>query len=181
MSPPLGAVTNRLPFIAASLRCIISRLPVFVDLTCRQPPTKPLSRAALCGTIPSTHSEGSFSMLDIFEILGPIMVGPSSSHTAGAVRIGADGPDTAGRTAGEGGHRPVRLLCRDRPGPRHGPGAGGGSAGHEARRSADPRQPFRRRRRQGLHFTIRSRSSCGTPTPTRRCIDGARAPTARQT
>ena len=28
-------------------------------------------------------------MLDIFEILGPIMVGPSSSHTAGAVRIGS--------------------------------------------------------------------------------------------
>lgn len=27
-------------------------------------------------------------MLDIFEILGPVMVGPSSSHTAGAVRIG---------------------------------------------------------------------------------------------
>ena len=27
-------------------------------------------------------------MLDIFDILGPIMVGPSSSHTAGAVRIG---------------------------------------------------------------------------------------------
>ena len=27
-------------------------------------------------------------MLDIFEILGPIMVGPSSSHTAEAVRIG---------------------------------------------------------------------------------------------
>ena len=28
-------------------------------------------------------------MADIFDILGPIMVGPSSSHTAGAVRIGA--------------------------------------------------------------------------------------------
>ena len=27
-------------------------------------------------------------MLDIFDILGPSMVGPSSSHTAGAVRIG---------------------------------------------------------------------------------------------
>lgn len=27
-------------------------------------------------------------MADIFDILGPIMVGPSSSHTAGAVRIG---------------------------------------------------------------------------------------------
>ncbi len=28
-------------------------------------------------------------MVDIFDILGPIMVGPSSSHTAGAARIGA--------------------------------------------------------------------------------------------
>ena len=27
-------------------------------------------------------------MLNIFDILGPVMVGPSSSHTAGAVRIG---------------------------------------------------------------------------------------------
>ena len=27
-------------------------------------------------------------MLDIFDIFGPVMVGPSSSHTAGAVRIG---------------------------------------------------------------------------------------------
>ncbi len=26
--------------------------------------------------------------MDIFDIVGPIMVGPSSSHTAGAVRIG---------------------------------------------------------------------------------------------
>ena len=28
-------------------------------------------------------------MLDIFDILGPVMVGPSSSHTAGAARIGS--------------------------------------------------------------------------------------------
>ena len=27
-------------------------------------------------------------LIDIFDILGPVMVGPSSSHTAGAVRIG---------------------------------------------------------------------------------------------
>ena len=26
--------------------------------------------------------------MDIFDILGPVMVGPSSSHTAGAARIG---------------------------------------------------------------------------------------------
>ena len=27
--------------------------------------------------------------MDIFDIFGPVMVGPSSSHTAGAARIGA--------------------------------------------------------------------------------------------
>lgn len=27
-------------------------------------------------------------MLQVFDIIGPIMIGPSSSHTAGAVRIG---------------------------------------------------------------------------------------------
>ena len=26
--------------------------------------------------------------MDIFDIMGPVMVGPSSSHTAGAVKIG---------------------------------------------------------------------------------------------
>ena len=26
--------------------------------------------------------------MDLFDILGPVMVGPSSSHTAGAARIG---------------------------------------------------------------------------------------------
>ena len=35
--------------------------------------------------------------MDIFDILGPVMVGPSSSHTAGAARIGKHGPYTAGR------------------------------------------------------------------------------------
>ena len=33
--------------------------------------------------------KGRAAMADIFDILGPIMVGPSSSHTAGAVRIGS--------------------------------------------------------------------------------------------
>ncbi|MCI1723056.1 MAG: L-serine ammonia-lyase, iron-sulfur-dependent subunit beta [Lachnospiraceae bacterium] len=35
--------------------------------------------------------------MDIFEIIGPVMVGPSSSHTAGAVKIGY----VAGRLLGE--------------------------------------------------------------------------------
>ena len=64
-------------------------------------------------------------MIDIFDIMGPIMVGPSSSHTAGAVRIGrmartllGDEPVQAAlhlhgsgqgphrRSAGHGGRRP---------------------------------------------------------------------------
>ena len=32
--------------------------------------------------------EGGVSLLQAFDIIGPIMIGPSSSHTAGAVRIG---------------------------------------------------------------------------------------------
>ena len=35
--------------------------------------------------------------MDIFDIIGPVMVGPSSSHTAGAVRIGY----IAGKRMGE--------------------------------------------------------------------------------
>ena len=27
-------------------------------------------------------------MMNVFDILGPVMIGPSSSHTAGAARIG---------------------------------------------------------------------------------------------
>lgn len=44
-------------------------------------------------------------MLDIFDILGPVMVGPSSSHTAGAVRIG-----NMARTLLGGEPRTVRIL-----------------------------------------------------------------------
>ena len=35
--------------------------------------------------------------MEIFDIIGPVMVGPSSSHTAGAVRIGY----VAGKLLGE--------------------------------------------------------------------------------
>ena len=35
-------------------------------------------------------------MASIFDILGPVMVGPSSSHTAGAVRIGLVGRQLLG-------------------------------------------------------------------------------------
>lgn len=41
-------------------------------------------------------------MASIFDILGPVMVGPSSSHTAGAVRIGLIGRKLFGRQPDHG-------------------------------------------------------------------------------
>ncbi|MDR2487572.1 MAG: L-serine ammonia-lyase, iron-sulfur-dependent, subunit beta, partial [Clostridiales Family XIII bacterium] len=37
--------------------------------------------------------------MDIFDIIGPVMIGPSSSHTAGAVRIGRVGRTILGEQA----------------------------------------------------------------------------------
>ena len=44
--------------------------------------------------------------MNLFDILGPVMVGPSSSHTAGAVRIGR----MARRLLGEGTPRMARII-----------------------------------------------------------------------
>ena len=44
--------------------------------------------------------------MNLFDILGPVMVGPSSSHTAGAVRIGR----MARRLLGEGTPRTARIA-----------------------------------------------------------------------
>ena len=55
---------------------------------------------------------------DLFDIIGPRMVGPSSSHTAGAARLGR----MANKIAG--GHvkraHITRLVCHNRARPRHG-------------------------------------------------------------
>ncbi len=51
--------------------------------------------------------------LSVFDIIGPRMTGPSSSHTAGAVRLS----HIARKIAGGGRRRardyPLRLVCRD--------------------------------------------------------------------
>ena len=44
--------------------------------------------------------------MDLFDIIGPVMVGPSSSHTAGAVRIGY----IAGKLLGEPVQKAEILL-----------------------------------------------------------------------
>lgn len=48
---------------------------------------------------PTTPKEGVRPLSDsLFDILGPVMIGPSSSHTAGAVRLGLLGRAIAGGT-----------------------------------------------------------------------------------
>lgn len=66
--------------------------------------------------------------MGIFDIIGPVMVGPSSSHTAGAARIG----QTARAILGE----PVKEAritlygsLQNRKGPWHRPGPGGRAHG----------------------------------------------------
>ena len=95
----------------------------------------------------------------LFDVLGPVMTGPSSSHTAGAVRIGltarnllGEAPKTAeillhGSFAATGrGHGTDRALvagllqfgqvasCEAFSPSRYRPCAGGRAAGHAARR-----------------------------------------------
>ena len=44
----------------------------------------------------------------LFDVLGPVMTGPSSSHTAGAVRIGSTDPtDIAEALRNDGGYNGV--------------------------------------------------------------------------
>lgn len=44
-------------------------------------------------------------MLQVFDIIGPIMIGPSSSHTAGAVRIGKYARSVLGK-------KPVKAVIQ---------------------------------------------------------------------
>ena len=46
--------------------------------------------------------------MNVFDILGPVMIGPSSSHTAGAARLGRIARALLGQ-------RPVRATARTRP------------------------------------------------------------------
>ena len=47
------------------------------------------------------------SMINIFDMMGPVMVGPSSSHTAGAARIGNMGRTLLGEEVAQIGRAHV--------------------------------------------------------------------------
>ena len=61
-------------------------------------------------------------MGNIFDILGPVMVGPSSSHTAGAVRIGMVARQLFGRQPEKAEGYLAWLVCRNRKGTWNGQG-----------------------------------------------------------
>lgn len=51
--------------------------------------------------------------MNVFDIIGPVMIGPSSSHTAGAVRIGQDRWRAAGGNRGKSGNWPAWIFCKN--------------------------------------------------------------------
>ena len=48
--------------------------------------------------------------MNIFDVIGPVMVGPSSSHTAGAVRIGYVARQLLGEEVREAKILPVFMV-----------------------------------------------------------------------
>ena len=50
--------------------------------------------------------------MNIFDILGPIMVGPSSSHTAGAVKIGKVARSFLGKVESKHGQHGLHYMVR---------------------------------------------------------------------
>ncbi len=105
-------------------------------------------------------------MINIFDMMGPVMVGPSSSHTAGAARIGNMGRTLLGEEVARAdiglygsfaetgyGHGTDRALL----------------AGLLGMKPDDLRIPNAMRRRTARVWRIRSaRWSCATRTPTPR-------------
>ena len=60
------------------------------------------------------------AFISVFDVLGPNMIGPSSSHTAGAEIIAFLAQKMI-PAAEAGGLYPLRLLCQDLPRPRYRP------------------------------------------------------------
>ena len=71
--------------------------------------------------------------MNIFDILGPVMVGPSSSHTAGAARIGYITRKLAGEPPEKSKDRIERFFCGNRERTRNRSCSGSRAFGDETR------------------------------------------------
>lgn len=67
--------------------------------------------------------------MNIFDVIGPVMIGPSSSHTAGARTFIVIGDQHSGGLAGKGADCFAWELCSNLPRPWYGYGAFGGTDG----------------------------------------------------
>ena len=109
----------------------------------------------------------------LFDVLGPVMTGPSSSHTAGAVRIGL----TARKLLGEPPAEAEILLHGSFAATGRGHGTDralvAGLLGMQPDDEAIPRS-FALARAAGLRFRL-ARLCCAAPTRTPRCC-GWQAP-----
>lgn len=71
--------------------------------------------------------------MNIFDILGPVMVGPSSSHTAGAARIGYITRKLLGEPTEKSKDRIERFFCGNRERTRNRSCSGSRTFGDETR------------------------------------------------
>ena len=71
--------------------------------------------------------------MNIFDILGPVMVGPSSSHTAGAARIGYITRKLLGSQPKKSKDRIERFFCGNRERTRNRSCSGSRTFGDETR------------------------------------------------
>ena len=93
--------------------------------------------------------------MNILDIVGPVMVGPSSSHTAGAVRIG----QTVGKLLGErvvnAKSRAARLFSGNRARTWNRPRDCGGTVGAGSGRPKDSGKLRRSKKGQGFRFPLK--------------------------
>ena len=80
--------------------------------------TRSLNRSVAFDRIPSP-SLSQRHMVSLLDIIGPVMVGPSSSHTAGACRLGLLARCLVGGTPQRATRRAARLLRPHRRRTRH--------------------------------------------------------------
>lgn len=78
--------------------------------------------------------------MNIFDIIGPVMVGPSSSHTAGAVRIGYISGKLLGEPVKKSSDFIIRFISCNRKGSRNTESFSGRTSWHGTGRYTDSGQ-----------------------------------------
>ena len=92
--------------------------------------------------------------MNILDIVGPVMVGPSSSHTAGAARIGQTTAKLLGEKVAKANIFLHGSFLATGEGTRYGPGAGGRAFWGWRWTIRGFRRALRRQKKAGMEFSI---------------------------